>query len=72
MRMGLGCSICGWNKCVCDLHHIVPKSEEGTDDHSNLTYVCPNCHRMIHNNKIDKIVTLEEQIGNAWKDYYNI
>ena len=33
----------GWN-----VHHILPKSEGGKDNVSNLVIVHPNCHRQIH------------------------
>lgn len=71
-RMDIGCSICGWNKTICDIHHIIERKNGGTDDHSNLTYVCPNCHRMIHNNLLNPKMNLLEQIGDSWKDYYGI
>lgn len=69
-KMKIGCSICGWNKAVCDIHHIIPKSKNGTDCHENLTYVCPNCHREIHNGTKCPTITLKEQIGDSWKNYY--
>lgn len=47
-RAGAACSICGWNDAVCDVHHIIPKSQGGTDDNGNLIIICPNCHRKIH------------------------
>lgn len=69
-RLKLSCSNCGWDKTVCDVHHIIPKSIGGTDDHSNLTYICPNCHRLAHEKKIESFTNLEDQIGETWKDYY--
>ena len=73
-RMDIGCSNCGWNKCVCDIHHIVSRHKKGSDDHENLSYLCPNCHRMAHDGLIAKesIVTLQTYIGSKWKEYYNI
>lgn len=74
--MGLECTICKW--CVDgvngDIHHIIPKSEGGSDDMSNLTYVCPNCHRMLHAGVIEesKIIPLSDYIGDSWKEFYNI
>ena len=52
-RIGAECSLCGWNKATCDVHHIVPRSCGGTDDNFNLIIVCPNCHREIHCGKSD-------------------
>lgn len=69
-RLNIPCSICSWNEAVCDIHHIVPKGKGGTNDHTNLTILCPNCHRLAHNKKITKFVSMEEQIGDKWKEYY--
>jgi hypothetical protein len=75
-RMNLPCSCCGWfvKDVVCDLHHIVPKKQGGTDDNSNLAYICPNCHRLVHSNKIDStsLISLDEHIGDRWKEYYYV
>lgn len=48
------CEICGWNKTTRDLHHIIEVSNGGQNKIDNLICVCPNCHRMIHNNLISK------------------
>lgn len=69
-RLNLGCSNCDWNLATCDIHHIQPKSRGGTNDHSNLTYVCPNCHRLAHAGLLTAFVTLDRQIGDRWKDCY--
>ena len=69
-RLELSCSNCGWSECTCDIHHIIHRSKGGTDDHNNLTYLCPNCHRMAHNDKIEKFITLTEHIGDSWKSVY--
>lgn len=71
-RMNIGCLVCGWNEAHCDVHHINGKKIDNPDAMSNLTYVCPNCHRLIHSNKIskEKLVSLEDAIGDSWKDFY--
>jgi RNA-directed DNA polymerase len=38
----------GWH-----VHHILPKSEGGKDNISNLALVHPNCHRQIHSQKLN-------------------
>ena len=70
IRLNIGCSSCGWNDCVGDIHHIIPQSKGGTHDHSNLTYLCPNCHRKVHNNQVVEYKTLQEQVGDRWLDFY--
>lgn len=47
-RANLSCSICSWDKATGDIHHIVEISEGGTNDMNNLIYICPNCHRCVH------------------------
>lgn len=71
-RLDLSCSKCGWNEDVCDLHHIIPRKQNGSDEHSNLSYLCPNCHRLAGNGKMKKedLVTFDQQVGDAWRDYY--
>ena len=31
-----------------DKHHIISTSKGGTNDKSNITKICPNCHRSVH------------------------
>ena len=50
-KMKLSCALCGWNELPCEVHHIIPQEEGGTDDLDNLIYVCPNCHRILHLDK---------------------
>ncbi|HRV32245.1 MAG TPA: HNH endonuclease [Candidatus Paceibacterota bacterium] len=75
-RMKLPCSKCGWyvEGVVGDIHHILERKNGGTDEHNNLTYVCPNCHRLIHTNKIkiSELVNLEDFIGDTWKKFYYV
>ena len=44
----LPCFSCGWDRAMCDVHHVVPRSKGGGNTYDNLTIVCPNCHRLIH------------------------
>ena len=71
-RLNIGCSLCGWDKASCDVHHIKGRQIEDANAHSNLAYLCPNCHRLVHSGVIgrDALISLETQIGDRWKDYY--
>jgi RNA-directed DNA polymerase len=40
----------GWN-----IHHILPKSEGGKDNLSNLVLVHPNCHKQVHCRKTNVV-----------------
>ncbi len=37
-----------------DIHHIIPWSECKEHTFDNLIALCPNCHRLVHDGKIDK------------------
>lgn len=69
-RLGLSCFKCGWNEASCDVHHIVPRSKGGTNDHTNLTILCPNCHRVAHEKNQADFKNFEEVVGDKWKEYY--
>lgn len=41
-----GCQVC--NATAVDVHHIVFKSQGGSDDVSNLCFLCRSCHSKAH------------------------
>lgn len=46
---GEKCEKCGHdNKNILQVHHIIEKSDGGTDDEKNLLILCPNCHYTHH------------------------
>lgn len=77
-RMDLPCSCCGFyvKGVSLDVHHIIPRKNGGTNDMSNLTYICPNCHRIAHtdikllNKPLISILQQLEDSGKDWKDFY--
>lgn len=71
-RMKLVCFNCSWGEARCDLHHIVPQAKGGTDCPSNLTYLCPNCHRLAHTGKLKVFKSFLETVGDEWKKFYDI
>jgi ribosomal protein L37AE/L43A len=56
------CFNCGWDKSICDIHHIIEKKDGGSDEINNLTVVCPNCHRMIHRNVLKCPISVAEKL----------
>jgi len=44
----MNCEICGKYFESLDEHHIVSKSKGGSNNKSNIAYICPNCHRLTH------------------------
>ena len=48
LRGGI-CQCCGYNKTnALVVHHIIFRSQGGTNDEWNLMLICPNCHWEIH------------------------
>ena len=51
------CEMClkqGRYVAVEEVHHIVPLSEGGTNDESNLMSLCRSCHEKIHKERGDR------------------
>ena len=46
------CAICGESR-VRDNHHIITKSEGGSDLGLNRVWLCPNHHRLVHSGHIE-------------------
>ena len=46
------CEQCG--KKSVDIHHIIFKSQGGTDEIENLIALCRKCHNMAHDNELTK------------------
>lgn len=69
-RLGAGCSHCKWNEGMCDVHHITPKKHGGGNEHTNLTLLCPNCHRLAHEGKLITFINLNDYIGEKWRECY--
>jgi len=44
---GEKCQVCGYTLSV-DVHHLVPRSQNGTDKLENIAVLCPNHHREYH------------------------
>ena len=47
------CQICGKTHIRLEVHHIVFRSQGGTDDENNLITLCKECHSAIHDGKIN-------------------
>ena len=46
------CEVCQGTYSKLITHHIQSKSHGGKNNKYNLTNICPNCHMLVHNNKI--------------------
>ncbi len=73
-RMKIGCSYCNRyvEGAVWDIHHILEKKNGGTNDMSNLTYICPTCHRLAHSGIIKpvELKPMSETAPNWENNYY--
>lgn len=46
------------------VHHIIPVSNKGKDEHSNLILLCSDCHLKVHNKGWENFVTkLQKKIN---------
>jgi len=73
-RMKLPCFSCGWyyEGVNGDIHHIDQRKNGGSDHNANLTYICPNCHRLAHSGviKSEDLISIQDYLGDEWKKYY--
>lgn len=42
------CQCCGKKNCRLEVHHIIFRSNGGSDDERNLTTLCEDCHKKVH------------------------
>jgi hypothetical protein len=71
-RLHLPCSLCGWNEGLCDLHHIHGRDVPDANNHKNLSWICPNHHRLVHEGKIklEELIPLTKTLPSNWRDFY--
>jgi DNA-directed RNA polymerase subunit RPC12/RpoP len=73
-RAKIKCAMCSWDKTSLDIHHIEHRKNNGSDNDNNLICLCPNCHRMAHENKYTIKELLERNVRNMfnnWREFYN-
>ena len=46
------CQICGKKQVKFEVHHIIPKSQGGSNRMENLTTLCSECHHKVHNGEL--------------------
>ena len=56
-RDGYTCQCCGKKNCRLEVHHIIFRSNDGTDDENNLITLCEDCHKKVH----DSVITLDKK-----------
>lgn len=61
-RDGFKCRRCGWRGNLHP-HHVIHKSQRGSDTLDNLITLCSDCHRLYHDGKIE-IIVVEKQEKN--------
>lgn len=72
IRLELPCSFCGYDEIVCDLHHIFGRHVPNANCHSNLCYLCPNCHRLADEGIIptEWLTPISAYFPEDWKERY--
>ena len=51
------CQCCKTKKGTLHVHHIVYRSQGGSDDTSNLVTLCENCHKKLHKGELKEFET---------------
>jgi len=46
------CQLCGKKNVPFQLHHVVPRSQNGKDHPDNLITLCSGCHAKVHNDTV--------------------
>jgi len=80
LRLDIPCLSCGFHVpgVVLDTHHIQARAAQGSDDLSNITYICPNCHRLLHTactKSSIQTISLADYFKDQhinWLDYYYV
>lgn len=72
---GQKCEKCGRVTRCIEEHHIVPRSEGGSDEPDNVQLLCPTCHRETHLPRLK--VNMYGETPEAWaqarsRDYTNL
>lgn len=71
------CQNCGQKGVELHVHHVVPLSDGGSNDPSNLTTLCVECHNAIHHD--NKTAPTSDQAskpysnpGNSWVAFVSL
>lgn len=51
-RDNYACQFCGKKHTRLEVHHIIYRSQGGTDDENNLITLCEDCHSKVHDGKL--------------------
>ena len=52
--VGDKCQFCEWDDAPCDGHHLKSIKDGGKHKIDNIIILCPNCHRLLHYEKLKK------------------
>lgn len=67
------CQNCKTKDSIFEVHHLVPKSQGGSDEPENLITLCRKCHRDYHDGKIElKKFGKNKNIGLATASQMNV
>ena len=62
LRDGGKCKMCGKSNCELQVHHIIPRRENGADTIYNLITLCSGCHDSIKGNEGNFIALFQKKI----------
>lgn len=67
-RDGYRCALCDDPRRI-QLHHVILRSQGGTDGEMNLITLCPRCHLLCHGTDIDDLGRSAEDMTQACIEY---
>lgn len=59
------CQYCSATKVPLEVHHMVPRSQGGTDVPSNLITLCSTCHAKHHRGKINANISVNNKLRSS-------
>lgn len=72
------CEVCSFsNKKILEIHHVLPISKGGDNNWENLSILCPNCHRSVHdlltsNEPVEDLNTYICEFDIYWDNFLSI
>lgn len=54
------CFFCGTDYSIQE-HHIIPRAKKGLNLKANLVFLCTECHVLLHDGKVDQLLTKNQE-----------
>ena len=67
-RDGFACALCGDPRHL-QIHHVIPRSQGGSDFPENLICLCSSCHALAHGTDLHETGMTPEDVDQAAVEY---